>query len=321
MSSSRKYNVKRHIQNVHNGNGRIVSFIDYEVGRRSGIYPPVLPPLYVKKSNVTAIPKIRLVDIFQNEFLKALAWKAVNISSFPKQEQQQLQPLPLQQLQQQNLLRPNYNSIQPQVSPSYHPPSYSSFVPKLEDIFGFEACVCDKCSAVKAIMICYGNENDECGQVRIGIPCCNSIELPNISKKANEVDKQILVKILKDVVDVWTKNDDNNKEILAVALKLSSDKITIVNHKIKVVKCETPNGSITLRCLEEKCIELTNPGDENYWAIRAIKNKQTTLDDEELVDFLQKVGDATFGFFKVNSELYLMAIAVMKMRIGHQISM
>ena len=178
MHSSRKYNVKRHIQNVHNGNGRIVSFIDYEVGRRSGIYPPVLPPLYVKKSNVTTIPKIRPVEIFQNELLKALAWKAVNKNSFPKQEQQQLQPLPLQQLQQQNLLRSNYNNIQPQVPQSYHPPSYSSFVPKLEDIFGFEACVCDKCSAVKAIMICYANESDECAQVRIGNTCCTSMELP-----------------------------------------------------------------------------------------------------------------------------------------------
>lgn len=311
MYSSRKYNVKRHIQNVHNGNGHIVSFIDYEVGRRNGIYPPVLPPLYIKKSSVTTIPKIRPIDVLQNEFLKALAWKAVDKNLFPKQQQQQ-QP-PLQQLQQQHLLGPNANNIQPQVTPSYH---LSSFVPELEDIFGFEACVCGTCSAVKTIMICYANESDECGQVRIGITCCNSMELPNnnISKKVNEVDKQMSVKILKNVVDLWTKNndDDNNKKTLVVALKLSSDKIIMGNHKIKVVKCENPSRSITLQYLEEKCIELTNPADENYWAIRAIKNKQTTLDNEELIDFLQKVGNATFGFFNVKSQLYLMAIAVIR---------
>ena len=309
MYSSRKYNVKRHIQKAHNGNGHIVSFIDYELGRRNGIYPPVLPPLYIKKSSVNTIPKIRPIDILQNEFLKALAWNAVNKSSHPKQEQQPLQLL-------QHPLRPNCNNIQQQVSPFCHPLSYSSFVPKLEDIFGFEASVCDKCSAVKAIMICYANESDGCGQVRIGITCCNSMELPNISKKVNEVEKQMFIKILKNVVDLWTKNnDDNNKKTLVVAVKISSDKIItgnnykIKDHKIQI-KRETPARSIALQFLEEKCVELTNTADENYWAIRAIKNKQTILDNEELIDFLQKVGNATFGFFKVKSQLYLMAIAV-----------
>jgi hypothetical protein len=127
MYSSRKYNVKRHIQNVHNENGHIVSFIDYEVGRRNGIYPPVLPPLYIKRSSVTTIPKIRPMDILQNEFLKALAWKAVNKKSYHEQQQQQ----PLQLLQQQYLSRPNINNIQPQISTPYYSPSYSSFFPNL----------------------------------------------------------------------------------------------------------------------------------------------------------------------------------------------
>ncbi|MFL6411033.1 MAG: hypothetical protein ACJ71K_07290, partial [Nitrososphaeraceae archaeon] len=79
--------------------------------------------------------------------------------------------------------------------------------------------------------------------------------------------------------------------------------------KIKI-KSETAARSITFQCVGDKCIKLANPGDESYWPIRAIENKQTTLDNEELIDFLQKVGNATFGFFKVKSQLYLMAIAV-----------
>ena len=38
MYSSRKYSVKRHIENLHNGLGNIISFIDYIAGRRQGVY-------------------------------------------------------------------------------------------------------------------------------------------------------------------------------------------------------------------------------------------------------------------------------------------
>ena len=51
MYSSRNYNVKRHIQNFHNGSGAIVSFMDYLVGRISGFYPPSAPPTYAKKDS------------------------------------------------------------------------------------------------------------------------------------------------------------------------------------------------------------------------------------------------------------------------------
>ena len=40
MYSSRKCSVKRHIENLHDGLGNIVSFIDYIAGRRQGVYFP-----------------------------------------------------------------------------------------------------------------------------------------------------------------------------------------------------------------------------------------------------------------------------------------
>ncbi|HYZ50037.1 MAG TPA: hypothetical protein VE593_04055 [Nitrososphaeraceae archaeon] len=53
MYSSRKSSVKRHILTKHDGNASFVSFIDYLVGRKMGIYWPSLPPTYQKKSNET----------------------------------------------------------------------------------------------------------------------------------------------------------------------------------------------------------------------------------------------------------------------------
>jgi hypothetical protein len=49
----RKSSVKRHIQNIHGGNANLVSFVDYLAGRRLGVYLPVFPPTYQKKSNDT----------------------------------------------------------------------------------------------------------------------------------------------------------------------------------------------------------------------------------------------------------------------------
>jgi hypothetical protein len=43
MRSSRKYSVKRHISTVHGGYSRMVSFIEYIVGRQTGIYRPPFP--------------------------------------------------------------------------------------------------------------------------------------------------------------------------------------------------------------------------------------------------------------------------------------
>ena len=48
------------------------------------------------------------------------------------------------------------------------------------------------------------------------------------------------------------------------------------------------------------CFEIT-PTDENHWAARAIKNKQTILNDEEIQDFLCKARNATCAYFKVIS--------------------
>jgi hypothetical protein len=51
--SSRKSSVKRHIQNIHNGNANFVSFVNYLAGRKSGFYWPRLPPTYQKKNYET----------------------------------------------------------------------------------------------------------------------------------------------------------------------------------------------------------------------------------------------------------------------------
>jgi len=80
--------------------------------------------------------------------------------------------------------------------------------------------------------------------------------------------------------------------------------------------------SISLPCKEDKCKELAIPSttanqDHSHWAARAIRHKQTTLNDHHLLDFLIKLNNnTTFGFFNIKTEqagipsfqTYLMAI-------------
>ena len=53
MYSSRKYSVRRHIANVHNGLSYILSFVDYLAGRRQATYYFPNPiPNYMMKQQV-----------------------------------------------------------------------------------------------------------------------------------------------------------------------------------------------------------------------------------------------------------------------------
>ena len=71
MWSTRKFSVKRHITNQHNGNAFLVPYIDYLVGRQSGLYPPSAQPEYPYKE------KKRPFEIFNEEFWKEMARKSV----------------------------------------------------------------------------------------------------------------------------------------------------------------------------------------------------------------------------------------------------
>ena len=71
MWSTRKFSVKRHITNQHGGNAFLVPYIDYLVGRQSGLYPPSAQPEFQykeKKSNWDTN-----WDTFSEEFWKERA--------------------------------------------------------------------------------------------------------------------------------------------------------------------------------------------------------------------------------------------------------
>lgn len=72
MYSSRRYSVKRHIQNVHGGGAFLVSFVDYLVGRQAGYYLPSIPPTYESK---TGHNNIDYQNIIKEEILRGMIRK------------------------------------------------------------------------------------------------------------------------------------------------------------------------------------------------------------------------------------------------------
>jgi hypothetical protein len=78
MYSSRKCSVKRHIENLHNGIGNIVSFIDYIAGRRQGVYFPNPIPNYLLKQTQTA-SKTKPLDVMRDEFLRTALRKSFSL--------------------------------------------------------------------------------------------------------------------------------------------------------------------------------------------------------------------------------------------------
>jgi hypothetical protein len=73
MWSSRKYSVRRHIQNKHNGYGMIVYFVDYLVGRVTGAYYPGTPHIFPGKKYEDKSKPSNMVDIFSEEYWRELA--------------------------------------------------------------------------------------------------------------------------------------------------------------------------------------------------------------------------------------------------------
>jgi hypothetical protein len=80
MYSSRRYSVKRHIENIHRGGyANLVPYTDYLIGRKSGIYlPSVFPPIYEKKQEQNMLDHSR---IFKEGLLREIVRKQFRSSS------------------------------------------------------------------------------------------------------------------------------------------------------------------------------------------------------------------------------------------------
>jgi hypothetical protein len=281
----RKWNGQRHMQLCHYGFGSLVSVMDYLSGRQSGFYPSSPPPSYRRKST-------SFFDIYTDEFNRALARESVNRFFRPTQQRMQN----------------NFNDIGNQLG--FNRPHAED----AEKIFGIRAHTCEKCLTTEALRVYFVDNQNKNVTRREETHICNPQWIEETQQLTNRdiYAKEAYGKLpgyLKTVIKGWTKN-----KAYLTAIELPRYPL---NNSIKIMQKINPANSITLQYSREQIIELapSPPNEQNDWTTRAIKNRLTTLNDEEIGDFCQKVKDATFAFFKVktneevSTRFYLMAIA------------
>jgi hypothetical protein len=284
MYSSRRWSVERHILNLHNGSGNVVPFVDYLVGRQSGVYLPKFRPTFVKKN---ATKTVTVMDTFKNEFLKTFASKAVNKALSSSQVQNH----------QFDFQRFGSNWV-----PYFYPSQFEPFqiIPRPEDVFGFEISVCKKCSSIEPIIVSF-NDGQEGGSKMSWATCCGLKKVDQKNLNDDNLRQRIHDK-LKYCVKTWT----NNKTTL-VAIKMPEG---FHGNSIRLLQ-EGNKRSISLEYSSEKNIEL-DIDDKNHWAPRCVSTGTLSMSNNNLDDFLNKTENATFAFFTVKVKeirgIYMMAI-------------
>ena len=134
--------------------------------------------------------------------------------------------------------------------------------------------MCEKCSIISIDTI-FHHDDAESGQIETK-HTCNSERLsdaqlePERNKTIADLYEK-LPELMKKKVNSWTKNS------------------------AYLVAVEMPTNSA-----ENNSFEISQTHN-SHWAVRAIENKKTILNDEELSDFMCKVRNSTYASFKVTS--------------------
>jgi hypothetical protein len=281
MSSNRHWNVQRHIQRQHRTMSEPVRCDTMHYHKDTNPQNLHFPFAYFHDTSLSFLgrkekPHKDFSDLLEDQILqplrKVIEYKNLvsQLSTIQPQQQQRIIPGG------DGILYPNMPSMTFDTDESNNNLSEESSLANENDseIVGYRDHVCEKCSIISIDTI-FRHKDEESGHVET-THTCNPKRLddaqlePNKDKTINDLYEK-LPDYMKKKVNSWT----NNSAYL-VAIEMP------------------PNAAV------KNSFEIT-PTDENHWAMRAINDKQTILNDEELSDFLCKVRNATYAFFKVIS--------------------
>jgi hypothetical protein len=304
MSSTRYWNVKRHISRRDGGsslpyNNGMTQYDRIQYGCRHHI-----PPISYIHNPVSGQESYEKFDLFVDRIIKR--WRRLVEFKNLCDQLHNLNQRPIAPSPQYSMPTQNFSFVMAQNNNNNYLQSSSSG----NDIFGFRGHVCKQCLGIYINYRYFLNEELE-GEGRRrnkGNHVCDPNKIAqtqlDIYKDIhfNENYCRLLPSYLKQTVNEWTKGEN-----YLIAIELSNP----LGNIIKLKHPKNPAKSITLHYSQGNYIELTNI-EENNWASRAIKNTQTNLSDNDLTEFLYKAKNKTFVVFKVDDQnsayFYLMAI-------------
>jgi hypothetical protein len=269
---TRKWNALRHSNNRHNGIPVVVSFMEYLSRRDGRIYPPTSPPTYGPREK-------NLFDVWKEEFNNS--------------KQNYYRRLARQILD--NFFNPNAQRVL--FSPQYQP-QHQQYHTNNNDLHGFESG--SSRSFIKRRSFAPANPDEIFGYTGFVCEDCLQTVIDTLPFMLTDEQKAIISKHVCDpkMLEYSHKLDNTNKQFLLAELQdqlPSHIKELVLNNWTKY-----QNYLLAIKHTNTQAsyIELSSCN-EDHWAARAIKNKQTLLSDTELTDFLNKVRNATFAVFKI----------------------
>jgi hypothetical protein len=224
--------------------------------------------------------------------------------------------LAIRSLSQLNQRQPPY--IQQMMPQSYPLSNFLIPTGNRTDIFGFRTHICPNCLLLEHLAVSYPGDMQwivGAAAAEIKHVCKPILIASNCDLDENARRTSVLVmqekspSYLKYIVNLWTE-----KRVVLVAIEVPSSHGSVPppsnsnqpetpSGHIRIANPRNPNTSISLQKSREKTVQLNpciSPGTPKHWSIRAMQNKQTTLSDIELQEFLDLVQNATFGIFNIN---------------------
>lgn len=340
MTSGRRESVQRHINNPnkHNGNARVIPFVEYLAGLASGVYSIVSNPSRTKATYNVLNPEDRQTRrSFFDRIQKKVEEKMID--RIAENTVNQTMPSP-----------PSLSN--PDIS---YPILQQSFSYPGENIFGMGGYVCPDCYLIKPMIFpyeiassgpptqslvypmrsCYGKRDFGSSQERIEYLTYNEISgFPTVlqtwvrkiwsnGKKlklrslqiqrsvGSSCEQDLLKEITHDANDDLNKNVgnpqfSNRKHVLKVTVE--QDGLTTVKKSI-ILDFNDSNMIRMAAVLSISSHPSIRSSISNASILRAIEtSEQLITSEDELLSFLSYTRFKTFGFFSIENESYLVML-------------
>jgi hypothetical protein len=328
MLSSRRYSVQRHISNLHQGLGNAVSYVEYMAGTLAGIYKPNSTPFQPSKRNDNDFDILHMKNALK--FLDSKPFTSTTrfdmytqkYSHYHDELNKLMKPSSsssprlmtimtsefaseLGRLSARNFLYPSQTNPQSfNINPIKKAPQslYPFLAVEGRKIFGYRFHICKDCLVTEPLAVCYP-EDGKSGRDEYRHEC-NPILVASFNHEVIDNDCSVkamyekLPESMAKVVNAWIKG---KKSLVAIELPKNNNND---NTPEEIIKIKRQEQLITFQYSKELHIDITLTNEnQNHWAIRTIKDGQTTLADGELTDFIRRVKDRTFAVVKVHMPL------------------
>ena len=277
MSSTRRWNLERHISRWHGGSGQ--PFNNDRILYDGLLQQQQILPTTSYISNPDSTQKsYKKFDLFVDRILKHYH-TLVEIKNlrdqFSTRQQQWMMPSGVYP----SIQSTTFNRVESStISGTNNLSEQYIFDDDYSKIVGYIGHVCEKCLIID-INIIYCHEDEQNGQIEMKHQCSSQTLNDAQQKLKPDKDKIItnlyekLPELMKKKVNSWT------------------------NNQTRIVAVEVPSSHSAVN----NCFDLS-PTNENHWALRVVKDKQAFLNDEELSEFLYKVRNTTCAVFRINIE-------------------